>query len=254
MRQAIRSDEKRRSFTGALPKERLPVPVLADHPRWVRLYWQTLKIGWQNIRRDAGAHIPPHMACMPDVPIIWQWDSCFMAMFCRFLNGAFPGLNNLDILYRFQRKDGFIAMAYNVIKSRPAFGELINPPLYAWAEWAHYLAAGDRDRIGRVYPGLARYFDWVKRNRRRDNGLYWFELPGASGMDNSPRGGSFDRRGSDLCHVDLICRSRAKAGDQVRVEVRSQKAFRLVLEWKKTRADTLAVKPGRNRFEVQARV
>lgn len=46
------------------------------------------------------------------------------------------------------------------------------------------------------------HFAWIKANRRRANGLYWFAIPGASGMDNAPRGG-VERNGAAMCHVDL---------------------------------------------------
>jgi glycogen debranching enzyme len=200
-----------KTYGGKLPRDRLPEPILEEHPRWIKLYWQALEIGWHNIKRVANDKIPPHMTCMPGTPIIWQWDSCFMALFCRFLNGVFPGMNNLDMLYRHQRSDGFIAMAYNYEKGEPAFRELVNPPLYAWTEWEQFVATGDNARLNNVFPNLIRYFAWMKKNRRRDNGLYWFELPGASGMDNSPRGGSFDRHGSDLCHVDLTAQQALAA-------------------------------------------
>lgn len=212
---ALKNDRK--IYRGKLPRKQLPAPIFEEHPRWVELYWQALEIGWNNIKHVPNAKVPPHMTCMPGVPIVWQWDSCFMALFCRFLNGVFPGLNNLDILYRYQRSDGFIAMAYNYLKSEPAYGELVNPPLYAWTEWEQFLATGDSTRLHTVFPKLVRYFDWVKKNRRRANGLYWFELPSASGMDNSPRGGSFDRCGSDLCHVDLISQQALSAICLVRI-------------------------------------
>lgn len=198
---ASKNDPK--TYHGKLPRNRLPAPILDECPRWIELYWQALEIGWRNIKHVLGNKVPPHMSCMPGVPNVWQWDSCFMALFCRFLNGVFPGLNNLDILYRFQRPDGFIAMAYNYEKGEPAYGNPVNPPLYAWTEWEQYMATGNIARLHVVFPGLVRYFDWLKKNRRRDNGLYWFDVPGASGMDNSPRGGSFDHHGSDVCHVDL---------------------------------------------------
>jgi hypothetical protein len=103
-----------------------------------------------------------------------------------------PGYNNLDNLYRMQDKRGYISMAYVIEKEKEAYGELINPPLYAWAEWQYYRATGDKGRLARCLPVLVKLYDWLKANRRREEiGLYWFEVPGASGMDNSPRGGHY---------------------------------------------------------------
>lgn len=218
MKQNIgKMESKKHRFIGSLPKSRLPQPILAEHPDWIRLYWLALKLGWENIRRDSSATIPAHMTCMPGVPNIWQWDSCFMALYSRFLNGVFPLAANLDIMYGYQRRDGFIAMAYDLEKGKPAYGEFVNPPLYAWTEWLLYESSGNADRLKTIFPCLVAYFDWLKKNRRRNNGLYWFEIPGASGMDNSPRGGSYDRKGSDVCHVDIASQQALSARHLARI-------------------------------------
>lgn len=143
---------------------------------------------------------------MPGVPNCWVWDSCFMALYARYSNGALPALSNLDNLYRQQAEDGFIAMAYRMDQGMPAYGKRINPPLFAWAEREWFKHTGDLSRIRRVLPSLVRLFDWYKENRRKPDGLYWFEDSGSTGMDNSPRSGYASEwlNGSDICHVDLI--------------------------------------------------
>ena len=191
------------------PQSKLPNPILSEHPEWVELYWNTLKIGWNNIVKDD--RVPPHMTCLPDLPIIWQWDSCFMALYSRFLNSVLPAMNNLDIMYHYQREDGFIAMAYNFEKGQEAYGENINPPLYAWTEWELFLASGDKSRLLKILPVLVNYFDWLKKNRTRKSGLYWFEVPESSGMDNSPRGSYYNKQGSGICHLDLTCQQALSA-------------------------------------------
>lgn len=154
------------------------------------------------------------LTCLPGAwKTIWQWDSCFMSLFARYSNDLLPGMNNLDNIYLMQREDGYISMAYDLAKGRDAFGERINPPLLAWAEWEYFLVTGDASRFERVLPKLISYYDWIKANRRRENGLYWFEDSGSSGMDNSPRSG-FDAQGllgSDVCFIDLICQQALSA-------------------------------------------
>ncbi|MEI7437418.1 MAG: trehalase family glycosidase [bacterium] len=151
------------------------------------------------------------MSCMPGSGNIWQWDSCFMAMFSKYMPGVMPGYNNLDNLYRMQDKHGYISMAYVIENEKEAYGELINPPLYAWAEWQYYRVTGDKRRLAKCLPVLTGLFDWLKANRRRkDVGLYWFEVPGSSGMDNAPRGGRY-RDGSGMAHVDLSAQQALSA-------------------------------------------
>ena len=184
------------------PKDQMPAPILPDQPHWCDLYWKACEIAWRNIEQPPLKGWKPQMTCMPGVGNIWQWDSCFMAMFCKYASQVLPGMNNLDNLYSRQDADGYISMAYRMATGKPAYGKFINPPLYAWVEWDYYRATGDRTRFPKVLPVLTAYFDWLKVHRRRENGLYWFEIPGASGMDNAPRGGSI-RNGSGMGHVDI---------------------------------------------------
>jgi glycogen debranching enzyme len=182
-----------------------PIPICAGHPDWIGLYHASWRIAAKNVEHPSAPGWKPQMCCMPDAGIIWLWDSCFMPFFARYGNGAVPVMNNLDNLYRLQREDGFIGMAYEVESETLAYGERVNPPLLAWTELNYWTFSGDDARLQAVLPRLVRFFDWIKANRRRKTGLYWFEDSGSTGMDNSPRSGYFAEHlnGSDICHVDL---------------------------------------------------
>ncbi len=191
----------------------MPRPVYDANPAWVRLYDTAWRIALDNMETPDNPAWLPQMSCMPGHTLIWQWDSCFMALFSRYSNGTISALNNLDNLYRLQRADGYISMTYNWSTDREAYGERINPPLYAWVEMENYRCSGDHARLARVYPTLVKYFQWVKANRRRANGLYYFEDTGSSGMDNSPRSGyaATNLAGSDVCFIDLSCQQLLSA-------------------------------------------
>ncbi|NLX07219.1 MAG: hypothetical protein GXY33_18940 [Phycisphaerae bacterium] len=193
--------------------EKLPRVVCDRHPEWVELYNAAWQMGFANVEYVARPGWKPQLTCMPGMMRLWQWDSCFMTLFARYSNGQLPGMNNLDNLYRLQRSDGFMSMAYDLGNEQPAFGERINPPLMAWVEWEYYRATGDDSRFEQALPRLVRFFDWVKANRRRCSGLYWFEDSGSSGMDNSPRSGYLaqDLRGSDVCFIDLAAQQALAA-------------------------------------------
>ena len=193
--------------------ERLPTIICDAHPEWVEIYDLALRMGFANLETPDLPGWKTQMSCMPGMGTIWQWDSCFMTLFARYTNGQLPGMNNLDNLYRLQRKDGYMSMAYRMREEVEAFAGRINPPLFAWAEWDYFLTTGDDRRLVRVLPRLVRYFNWLEKNRRRESGLYWFEDPGSSGMDNSPRGGwpAAALAGSDICHIDLACQQALSA-------------------------------------------
>lgn len=203
----------------------LPVVFCDRYPEWVRLYQLAWKLAFANMETPAQPGWKPQLTCMPGAGIVWQWDSCLMTFFARYSNGQLPGMNNLDNLYRLQRDDGYMSMAYVIATGQPAYGERINPPLLAWAEWEYFRATGDDSRLGGVVPRLVRYYDWIAAHRSYPSGLFWFEEPGASGMDNSPRGGFAGEppNGGSVAYIDLasqqalsaLCLSRlaARLGD-----------------------------------------
>ena len=195
-------------------KNALPIPVLEDKPEWVDLYYKTWELAFQNIDYIQKAGWKPQLTCMPGVGVVWQWDSCLMAFITNYANGTLSALNNLDNLYRLRRiSDGYMSMAYRIEEEEPAYGERINPPLMAWAEWGAYSVSGDTSRFEKVLPALEGCFYFIEKNRTRNCGLYWFEDPGSSGMDNAPRGGyySLAQNGSDLCYIDLACQQALSA-------------------------------------------
>jgi len=178
-----------------------------SRPDYLALRERTIALARQNIE-DLGKGWKPQMTCMPKYGVIWQWDSCFMSLFAGYAPAGCDGLGNLDNLYSMQDESGFISMAYRYSTRKPAWGERINPPLYAWCEWLYARRTGDRSRLPRAYEVCVKYFNWLKANRTRpSNGLYWFEDTGSSGMDNSPRCGYYaeHKKGSDVCFVDLSC-------------------------------------------------
>ena len=191
----------------------LPKVICTSHPGWIRLFNKTWELALGNIDLKDSLRFKPMMTCMPGVGIFWQWDTCFMTHISKYSNGIIPTMNGIDNLYSLQRDDGFISMAYSSDSGKECFGERINPPLFAWAEWDYFMVSGDSSRFPSVLPALTRYFSWINCNRRRKSGLYWFEDSGSSGLDNSPRSGYTSQylNGSDICHIDLACQQAQSA-------------------------------------------
>ena len=102
------------------------------NPRYNALREKAIELALKNLEHPDSPGWKTQMCCMPGVGKIWQWDSCFMALYALDLPGVIEPMNNLDNLYLCQREDGFMAMAYIIETRQPAFGELINPPLFAW--------------------------------------------------------------------------------------------------------------------------
>ncbi len=181
--------------------------TLDSHPEWVALRDRALAFA-RNHMEKIGDDWDVQIVCMPKAGIIWQWDSCFMALYAGYTPENLNGLGNLNNLYRMQSPDGYVSMAYVYETRKPAYGERVNPPLYAWVEWLYARRTGDKSRLPKAYDVASRLWTWTKAHRaRKSNGLYWYEDTGSSGMDNSPRSGYFaeDLKGSDVCFVDFCC-------------------------------------------------
>ena len=195
-------------------KTKLPRPVLNGHKEWLDIYYKAWELAFKNVYYVEKEGWKPMLTCMPGVNITWQWDSCIMTLITNYSNSTLNAFNNLDNLYRLRNKEnGFMSMAYSIDTEDEAYPGRINPPLMAWVEWEHYLISGDKSRFAEVLPVLEGCFDFIEKNRTRSEGLYYFEDPGSSGMDNAPRGGYFapDLNGSDVCHVDLACQQAMSA-------------------------------------------
>lgn len=188
-----------------------PEIVFESHPEWIQLRDRAVEYARGKVLKPEGWASVLSAAARKD--LIWQWDSCFMALFAGLTPKGLDGLGNLDNLYRLQSQDGYIGMAYEYATKKAKWGERINPPLYAWVEYRYARRTGDTSRLETAYEHASRLYNWIKANRRRPNGLYWFEDPGSSGMDNSPRGGypGRDLKGCDMCYVDLASQQALSA-------------------------------------------
>ncbi|MCK4401512.1 hypothetical protein KAW08_04330 [bacterium] len=201
--------EKKTMRSQSVPYSKLavPAPFIEGKEPWIELYYFAWECAFKHIRYYEGLPSPYYMGegCT-DVPkTVFQWDTCFMTLFTKYAPEVFPGIESLDNFYDTQRGDGYISLAHQIDTHEDTYGKKINPPLYAWVEWEYFVYTGDSSRLKRIFPILVRYFDWIKRNRRRENGIYWFEGTGSTGMDNSPRAYQESTTGGEIGWIDLTC-------------------------------------------------
>ena len=194
--------------------QQIPRPSLPGKKHLVELYdfaWERAKA---HVAFQAGLPSERYMDEGFEPGKIWQWDSCFMALFCRYAPGLLPGIESIDNLYGFQRPDGYIAMSYVLATGKDSYSlpwGRINPPLYSWVEWEHFKTTGAAGRLPRILPILIKYDSWIEANRRRGDGSYWFEDGASSGMDNSPRTCRRNKQGNDVSFVDLAAQQTLSA-------------------------------------------
>jgi len=120
---------------------------------------------------------------------IFLWDTCFIAAYAKYHQDELPIGNALDNFYDRQDADGFICREYNEAglpfwpKDHPTS---ICPPLLAFAELELYGQSRDLTRLRDAWPKLVRFFDFLVRTYRLEDGLFFSDALG-SGMDNIPR-------------------------------------------------------------------
>ncbi|MEJ2636382.1 MAG: trehalase family glycosidase [Calditrichia bacterium] len=175
--------------------QKLPRPVFTDHQHLSEIYWKTWDLLEKHIRN--GNSLNGFAARYLDEGFdeqIYQWDSCFMTMFAMYGEGLFPAMETLDNFYKKQREDGWICRVYRESDGLPAEQPsveepMVNPPLFAYAEWKYFLLSGDRSRFADVLPRLDAYYNWIEKHMHGQDkaaGVYYNTSLG-SGMDNSPR-------------------------------------------------------------------
>lgn len=193
----------------------LPVLIFEDYPHLIELYEFTWGLANKHISHKEGLPSTYFMDEGFEEDKVWVWDTCFMALFCRYANDLFPGIESLDNFYARQRDDGYISMCHILETGEDAYpmGTIgrINPPLLSWVEWEYYLSTGNTERLKKILPHLERFDDWVEQNRKREDGSYWFVDCGSSGMDNSPRTPRTNDEGADTSFIDLASQQALSA-------------------------------------------
>ncbi len=197
-------------FDCAAPwRDAIPEPVYDANPGYLELYRRSWELVHDHLKAIPGMPQTPYMDeafCDTD---IWIWDTCFMALFCKYAPSRFPGVETLNNFY--QVLHGGRALPRIVPRNAPDGREaqLVihiadNPPLFAWAEYCNALFTGDLEHVRELLLEtryLQKHFAWFEaletpvtppyvRNptclMKHPKGFFW--EGGRSGMDNTPRG------------------------------------------------------------------
>jgi glycogen debranching enzyme len=193
----------------------LPKPILEGNPGWIDMYWKCWEIAFHGMKQPPnGSPLVSNWLDEAFSENIFQWDTIFMLMFARYGHNVFPAIESLDNFYRLQYESGFIGREFREsdgklihfdfdggLFSEKGWKNMINPPLFSWAEVESFKVTGDKSRFELILPVLEKYAEWLNRDGDPDaidwemNGrisktaehkLYW-NTPLGSGMDNTPR-------------------------------------------------------------------
>ena len=216
-------------------RDKLPSPIFDENPVWVKMYWKSWELAFRNFHEPAPES--GYVSQFIDAAFnqnIFQWDTCFMTMFCNYAHPLVPGIGSLDNFYCKQCDDGEIPgrsiaprasfcrvdqcktktvlqhlrlehrqdrRAGRLSRSqRPGAPSYLTLDglitVFAWAELEHWRVTGDKQRIA---LSMSRWYttDALNTYLRQGNGLYMTDW---ASMDNSPRNPYLDRGG---CGIDI---------------------------------------------------
>ena len=188
-------------------KQRLPEPILPARPDWMALYWRTWAIVFDKVFEPPATSGFVSFMDEGFSNNIFQWDTCFMMSYLRYVTNHLPVHGTLDNFYSKQHRDGFICREINQLTGEDFWpkdhASNINPPLFSWSEVGFYRITADKKRIQTVLPKLVLYYEWLERNRRHKDGKGYWTTGLSSGMDNTSR--AFDDGGIDAhLHYDHV--------------------------------------------------
>ncbi len=220
-------------------RDQLPAPILDEKPSYIAMYWKAWELAFKNFHEpQAGSGFVSQFIDAAFNENIFQWDTCFMTMFCNVAHPLAPGIASLDNFYAKQHADGeicreicratgtdcafWVNKEHKPLFSRWGWGQSanapviyqgrmapatppqvtldgLNHPILAWAEWESYRVTGDKGRLAMVYEPLKHYYGALQTYLRQGNGLY---ITDWASMDNSPRNIFLAGGG---CAVDTSC-------------------------------------------------
>jgi len=179
----------------------VPQPIFDREPEYVGLYWRAWELAHDHVRTREGLPQSPYMDEAFHDGCIWIWDTCFMALFCKYAPDRFPGIETFNNFYVPFHTDAFRDGSFPISIQHPD-----NPPLFAWAEHDNYLFTGDDAHVQALLTEtgyLQKHFNWF--NDVEEGWRFLFEGGGSvpvakstselgyrwggceSGMDNTPR-------------------------------------------------------------------
>lgn len=226
-------------------KDYIPLPICEQFPEYEDFYWKAWELAHEHVKHIDGMPQNPYMDEGFCDTQIWIWDTCFMALFCKFAQAVFPGVESFKNFYEVLFHGNALPQIIPSEKEPSWTGATPNvpfhiqvhiadnPPLLAWAEYENALIHGDKQYIHELLymkKSLQRQYEWLESLKERKNlpnvnaETCWISTSrgykwdcGRSGMDNTPRGRTGERaekerpNNPDMLWLDAICQQALSA-------------------------------------------
>lgn len=223
----------------------IPVPICDAMPEYYEFYKKAWELASEHVKDIEGMPQTPYMDEAFCETQVWIWDSCFMALFCKYAREVFPGvetLNNFyEVLHNKKRLPVIVPSEkepeWTGAKAGVPFEMQVdiadNPPLFAWAEYENAMMSGDVEYIKELLykrKFLQKHYEWLENlhESATPEGVhaptclkaerYGYKWEGGrSGMDNTPRGRIGEHalvqrpNNPDMLWIDAICQQALSA-------------------------------------------
>ncbi|MCR5761098.1 MAG: hypothetical protein K6F82_03755 [Sphaerochaetaceae bacterium] len=173
-------------------KDEIPSIIFYDQD-FVDLYdrsWVWVDELWKQGTLADGIPVSPTYISHDGQTTVNLFDTCLSSLFLSYSNQVYSPFEAVDYFYSKQEEDGAIRCDYSLEDGSPVFTE-DNPqgvclPLLPYVEFVFYHKIGNKKRLKEAVPFLEKYFDWLKANFQKENGL--FSVPvSACGTGGIPR-------------------------------------------------------------------
>ena len=154
--------------------------------QWESAYHDTHRVLCKNLRKPSRFFPGYRSRPAKPFPAAYLWDTAFISQIWRHWDTD-VAQSLLDYLFVHQERSGRVRHAIAEILVRPLPQRASQPPLLSWAVWRIYQKSQNKEWLAKIYPKLAKYQEWLRRERRHADGLYFWHDPYESGIDNSPR-------------------------------------------------------------------
>ena len=153
--------------------------------------WVWLEEAWKE--GDKEGKFPDGYFIHNNSNVISLYDVSLSSLFLVYSNQIYSPYSMVDYFYSRQEESGRIAECYDITTDKEVVNKK-NPlgvtiPLLPFVEYMFYHKIGNKKRLKDVIPYLEKYFDWLKTNFQKENGLYAVPEE-AMHMGNLPRKGA----------------------------------------------------------------
>ena len=88
-----------KNFTNEHWKEYLSQLVCEEFPEYEDLYFKAWELARAHVKDIHGMPQNPYMDEALCDTQVWNWDTCFMSLFCKFAYDVFPGVETFKNFY-----------------------------------------------------------------------------------------------------------------------------------------------------------